>query len=427
MLAHVFAMVRTAEIFPDPHTGNDMRSVDNPSEMHVGERPRPIDQIQSADASRIAARFHAKVRPALKAFLASSPRAVDLAQVFPGAAYTIAAQAVPANDLERAKRFVADGAPLREVARTLGLPLWLRRLPPEAFRGQTAALPSSEMFTRRIANQLPVPVSESAFWLASVAFGTRACDEYFALWLASQRIFSDAHRDPDRLFAVLAAYAWFSGADRTKGHALIVTPWRPEMAFDTAICAAKTWLNRIRLTLQLRDGAVTDAWLQPADVQGLRFQPLLTATDILAEARAMQNCADQYSDRVSRDKCRLFSIRRRGVRVATLEIGPHAREPHMLTINQLKARHNLPAAIEVWQAAYAWLAGQDALRRAPDPAVPDRPLNAAAWTSLMQPYRTAKDGARWLPGKATCESFAMLDANMADLARRGGVSSWLFT
>lgn len=391
----------------------------------VRRKPAAIAQTQAG--AEIAARFHTKVRSAIRSFVASSPRAADLANVFPAAAYVIASKAAPLPDLDRAQRLTLEGAPLREVARTLGLPLWLRRLPPEAFRSAPGAVPSSEMFTRRIANHLPVPASESAFWLTSVTFAAKACDEYFALWLASQRIFMDQHRDPDRLFSVLAAYAWFSSADRTRGNSLIVTPWRPEMAFDTAVCAAKSWLNRVRLTLQLRDGVVTDTWLTPGEVNGLSFLPLLNANEILAESRAMQNCADQYSDRVARDKCRLFSVRRRGVRVATLEIGPHAREPHMLAINQLKARHNLPAAGEIWQTAHAWLATQTELRRPPQPASPDRALNAAAWASLMQPYRVAKDGARWLPAKPTLEAFALLDNYMADLARRGGVSSWLFT
>lgn len=396
------------------------------------DAPVPVRQKQTAPAptyadSEIAARFNPQVRPALRRFIASSPRAVDLAHVFPGAAYVIASKGVAAPEIEKAKRLTLEGAPLRDVARTLGLPLWLRRLPPEAFRTALSPLPASEMFTRRIANHLPVPAAESAFWLSSVGFAAKACDEYFALWLAGQRIFMDRHRDPERLFAILAAYAWFSGAERTRGHNLIVTPWRPEMAFDTAVCAAKSWLNRVRLTLQLREGVVTDAWLMPGEVHGLTFNPLLSAAEILAEARAMQNCADQYSDRLARDKCRLFSVRRRGIRVATLEIGPHAREPHMLAINQLKARHNLPAAGEIWQTAHAWMATQPDLRRTPPLTVPDRPLNAAAWSALLQPYRTAKSGARWLAAKPTAEAFEGLDRHMADLARRGGVSSWLFT
>ncbi len=99
----------------------------------------------------------------------------------------------------------------------------------------------------------------------------------------------------------------------------------------------------------------------------------------------------------------------------------------MLTITQLKARHNMPAPSEVWQGAYAWLAGQRDLRRVPVLAPPERALNADTWQSLMLPYRSSRSGAPWLPEPLSTAAFGALDANLCDLARRGGVSSWLFT
>ena len=103
------------------------------------------------------------------------------------------------------------------------------------------------------------------------------------------------------------------------------------------------------------------------------------------------------------------------------------REPGVLDIVQLKARHNLPAPLEVWQAAHAWMASQKGLRRAPPLVLPTRPLDGAQWAALMQPYRAMKGGAEWLPTNLSLSSLATLDSDMADLARRAGVSSWLFT
>ena len=66
------------------------------------------------------------------------------------------------------------------------------------------------------------------------------------------------------------------------------------------------------------------------------------------------------------------------------------REAGVLAISQLKARHNMPAAIEVWQAAHAWLASQKELRRPPRSAT-RRPIDAAAtWEGLMLAYRAEK-------------------------------------
>ena len=175
-------------------------------------------------------------------------------------------------------------------------------------------------------------------------------------------------------------------------------PWRPEIAFDTALCAAKSWLNRMRLMLQLGPGVLTDPWLSGGQVRGFTFVPLLDRMEILAEARAMQNCADQYAERLADDRCRLFSIRREREHIATLEIGPHAREAGMLAITQLKARHNMAAPLDVWQAAYAWLAAQSGLRRLPPRIPPERQLDNDAWTpahgALPRAHAAARRGSR---------------------------------
>lgn len=383
-------------------------------------------QSEAPDLAPFIRRFDPSRRASIRRLVNSSPRAADLALVFPGALYAIADDTSTSDTRRKALELVLEGAALRDVAQALELPLWLRRLPPEAFSGPIGPLPASETFARRIANQLPSAAEDCAFWLKSVTFGAYACDESFALWLARQPVYSEPG-DPARLFGLLAAYAWYSQAELSRAHGLIVVPWRPEMSLDTAICAAKSWLNRIRLVLQLGPGAITDTWLEPGDVQTFSFLPLIEQSQILAESRAMQNCADQYADRLARDKCRLFSIRRRGLRVATLEIGPHPREAGVLAINQLKARHNMPASAEVWQAAHAWLGTQKDLKRAATLNPPYRPLDGDAWHSLTAAYRISRHGAPWLPNMLDADTLAALDADIATLARRAGVTSWLFT
>jgi hypothetical protein len=110
-----------------------------------------------------------------------------------------------------------------------------------------------------------------------------------------------------------------------------------------------------------------------------------------------------------------------------LEIGQHTREGGVLAINQLKARHNMAASSDVWQAAYGWMASQTGLRRLPPLAMPESTWDQHAWWSLLAPYRNAHEGAPWFDPTASHLVFAGLDADLTDLARRGGVSSWLFT
>ncbi len=396
----------------------------------LDRRSSAVRRRESADLpdalEQIASRFPQTVRREVRRLMRTSARVADLALVFPGLLYALAARRGPSAARLNALSLIENGAQLKAVARALDVPMWLRRLPPEAFDRLALDLPASETFARRIAGRLPRDKSASAFWLQSVAFAHRACHEDFAIWLANQPIFDDPG-DTEKLLSVLSAYAWYSAKPESEAYNLIVVPWRPEIAFDTALCAAKSWFNRMRLVLQLSTGALSDTWLKPGTALGYTFEPLLTHTEILAEAQAMQNCADQYAERLVREKCRLFSVKRNGQRIATLEVGQHQREATVLAVNQLKARHNMAASAEVWQAAYAWMSSQYALKRLPPMAVAERTWDQAAWRSLIQPYRQAHGGAPWLDKDASSLLFGGLDADLCDLARRGGVSSWLFT
>ena len=390
---------------------------------HRQPRPRVARLPPSLEAQ--VSRFNAPVRRELRRLIRTSPRFADLVEVFPGAAFAIASRQVSSLARAQVLEQIHEGAPLKTIARKLELPMWLRRLPPEAFEQPLANVPGSEAFTRRIASRLPENNRQASFWLESVTFAAEAAHEDFAIWIADQPIYAD-RGEPHRILAVLAAYAWFSCCN-AKANEYIIVPWRPEIAFDTAICAAKSWLNRLRLVMQLEAGALADSWLEAGEVEGYRFVPLIDREALLVEAQAMQNCADQYADRLAREKCRLFSIQKSNAHVATLEIGPHARETGVLTITQLKARHNMPASIEIWQAAYGWMAQQSGLKRLPPMVAPDRPFNEKMWRSMMGPYRKSKNGAPWLPQRLSQSSFAKLDMDICDLARRAGVTSWLFT
>lgn len=376
---------------------------------------------------RAVQRFAPAARREIRRIIKACPRAGDLCETFPGILYVLAAGSISASERADTLSAIEAGVPLKNVARRLGLPMWLRKLPAEAFVGDLSGpLPQSPSFTRQIAHRLPRTTRESPTWLQAVVCAHEACGEDFAIWLAQQRIFEEDFA-ARRALAILAAYAWHSGRPDTDAFKLIVVPWRSEIAFDTALCAAKSWFNRIRLVLQLPKGALLDSWLRPGTAQGYSFEPLLDSDCLLKEATEMHNCADQYAERLISERCRLFGVRRGGVPIATLEIGPHMRENGVLTINQLKGRHNLAAPLEVWQAAYAWMAQQTDLCRLPNLNPRPRTWDQSAWSSLMASYRNAHAGAPWFDPTASHLGFASLNADLTELARRGGVSSWLFT
>ena len=100
---------------------------------------------------------------------------------------------------------------------------------------------------------------------------------------------------------------------------------------------------------------------------GLHFVALRTAEEFIREAAAMDNCLDQFADRLEQGSSRVFSIRKNGRSVADLEIGAHDEEPSMPAVRQLRGPRNRRARPQLWQAAYAWLGAQDVRRHLPPP------------------------------------------------------------
>lgn len=381
----------------------------------------------SEDLRRQILRFPKPARTPIRKLIRICPRAGDLAETFPGLLHVLACGELPSDAHLHAIDLLDDGAQLKVVARAVNLPMWVRRLPPEAFDRPLRQIPSSNNFTRRIGARLPVRAKDSAAWLDAVCFANRAAGEDFALWLARQRSACHDGNIVDRT-AILAAYAWHACNPETPAHTLVLSHWRPEMMLQTAVCAAKYWFNRLMLHVYAPEGSIIDPWLEPAHIDGYDFVPLTSAAELLQESQAMSNCADQFGFPIFTNRCRLFSIRNGPRRLATLQIANHHREKNVLSIVQLKARFNAPAPIEVWQAAYRWMAAQSRLL---DPQAmhlpsPLRP-SGAIWQRQLSDYRDATGGAPWLPTEPTAAAIERLENGLAGLARDCGVRSWLFT
>ena len=292
--------------------------------------------------------------------------------------------------LERALRNQI-GAPLKSVARILGIPMWLRKLPPEAFGVLSADLPQSPAFSRQIAHRLPRDPKESKAWLKAVQFAAGACGEDFSVWLAGQPIFETDFDQTARSRCSPPTLGSRASRKRAPPSSLSC-PGGPRSR-STPPCARPRAGSTACASCCSSGRRLTDPWLKPGTALGYTFVPLISSQAILEEARAMHNCADQYAERLVRENCRLFSIRRDRLRIATLEIGPHAREGGVLAVTQLKARHNMAVSADVWQAAYAWMSSQAGLKRLPPIATPERSWDQPAWWAILAPYRNAHGGA----------------------------------
>jgi hypothetical protein len=147
------------------------------------------------------------------------------------------------------------------------------------------------------------------------------------------------------------------------------------------------WRRRVDLACLLGDG-IESPWLSPGTVGKYEFVALQTLNDFMSESRAMNNCLDQYADRLGTGLIRVFSIRVDGKRIADLEVGPIS-SLGLPAIVQIKAANNRQAPPGAWQAAQQWLESQSlgGLPRRPGPVRTDGYQNVAFWTPYLE----------WLP------------------------------
>ena len=217
-------------------------------------------------------RFPLRHRPAVKAMAERHLRLADLAITFPALLFALA---VPRSGFDSTPIIgaVIAGAPLRDLALQVGLPMWSRKLMPEAFEGPLDALPDGDVVGRQIANHLPHSPKLAPRWLQAVChvwvWGTPAA----AVWVARE-ISRDAASVREADLNLVSLYAWFSAADLTFAGKLIEKAWQPELRFSTALRYAQGWLDDITVRA-LFGGRRIDPWLASGVVDGFEFHPLI--------------------------------------------------------------------------------------------------------------------------------------------------------
>ncbi len=272
-----------------------------------------------ADLTQTIQRFAQPLHQRLRRLARTSNGARDLLTSFPAAAVALASARSASHNHTLALALVEDGASLRRIADALGLPHWLRRLPPEAIGAelpQRALLPpDDETFGRKILNALPSAFPADHSWLDMIALARSRCDDEFAVWLSASS--GDAAVSSARV-CVLAAYAWFSNQPALHQHGRITRRWTSRSPFACALTSARLWLAHILLKLRAEDRVAAPA-VQAIDFAGFRFEPLETAEALAAEGRAMRHCVGDYATKVALGVSHIYGMRKAGRRVATVE------------------------------------------------------------------------------------------------------------
>jgi hypothetical protein len=343
-------------------------------------------------------RYHPRFQGMVRALAMRHSRIADLAVSFPALLFALAVPR-PGLDPARALARVIAGHALAEAAAAADVPLWLRKLPPEALTRPIPRLPDGELFRRQIANHLPRSPKLAPIWLQVVADVAEIAHEQAAVWIARELGRDEPRRVNHARLRLISLWAWFSRQPATFAHELIERPWSPEMRIGPALAAAEHWRTIVALHVSLGRRPITEMWLRTAEMAGYDFVPLASIAAISEEAKAMRNCLNTYGYNLAHNRSRLWSVRRNGERVATLRIACRYRDP-LLNIVELKSAGNADVPRELWWAARQWLHMHDLsqINMGKQPYWGTAPLDRATWLSLWRPYWLAKRRIpEWLP------------------------------
>jgi hypothetical protein len=307
------------------------------------------------------ARFAAAIRPAVARLADQDDRLADLAASFPALLHRLAVEP-RAQRSARAIAVVRAGGPLKAAASAAEMPLWARRLPPEAFGAATPDLPGGAIFSLRIANVLPTRRSAAA-WLAAVAEAARWGDDGAVLW-AARECAAPEDLTPEEA-RLVALHAWFAKRPSTCGGTLAEGRWSHGVGRAAAIEQARGWLERVETFLALGDDPV-DPWLEGGTIDGFEIVAVADRKALQEEAAAMKNCLMSFAWSLARGYERVFSVRQEGRRLATFSIY-YPEEAPFPQIDELRGPQNEPAPPEVWFAVRRWLSVQSPTRGEPKP------------------------------------------------------------
>lgn len=361
------------------------------------------------DARAQILRFDASVRARVEALSRAHAYFEDLLWSFPAALVALARDEPCPVRAADAATLVRAGAPLAAIARALDIPLWLRVLPPEAYRGAIPKLPDGADFAQRITNFLPGEAQSSARWLAFVAAVDTVCDESFALWAAQRFAQFDAAALPDEI-AGIGLFAWFSSRPGLEASALMLKPFTAEAEPREAVTQALDWLEHLEFPLNgaPRIALSTDCAL----IDEFEFIQLRTAEDVLEEAQNMHNCLGTYAGVLAHGRDQVWSVRKSGVRIACLHIQFEDDGGGVPVLVQIKDPHNIGVEAPVLRASYRWPLSWPEMRVRMADVFRGGAATHVNYRRLMKPYWLAKGRRDWLPIADIAEPFSQVRAGL---------------
>jgi hypothetical protein len=339
------------------------------------------------DAVKIARRFRFRFRYSIYRAAALSPRALQLAAVFPALALAIFSDCYSSafpygatldnfrrlESLRRdAMRLVDSGAPLKMIADLMCVPMAVRKIKPGA---ADLALSVINAFgdQRLIHAYMPFSLPKMTLWLRCIKISEDAGPEFIE-WIAKHSL--EIGRAPFEVINFLIDVKdWVRACHRasdpihifkanpfhneSRGEQFVVRPFNPGMSLKTVTRLSSDWHEAVANNMSGPCYEFPEPWLRDGTSCGYEIAPLVTAADLYREGHTMHHCVGSYADLARQGEAYFYSVRNGTESIATLEL---VRRGESVRLGQIRGPCNGEVPNVVIRAVKAWLRSQPEVR-----------------------------------------------------------------
>jgi hypothetical protein len=277
-----------------------------------------------------------------------------------------------ANLVSEAKRLVEDGAPLRKIAKLMGVPMAFQRVKPGAASLALAVVDAFED-PRRIDAHMPESLTQMKLWLKCIDLAQNVGQD-FVQWTSRYATEIGGSRDevvsilediadwvlachrasvlPPVRQAILEGWEWPFG---TQGEQFVHRGFNRDMSFATVTKLSADWHEAVAANMTGRDFEFPEPWCPGGTSGGFDIIPITSAAGLYREGKLMHHCAGIYVGQVHSGRCYIFSVRKDGAPLATLQL---VRIEADVMVGQLRGACNAKPSKLVLRAVDSWLRAQ---------------------------------------------------------------------
>jgi hypothetical protein len=337
-----------------------------------------LEAAAEPNALALARRFRFHQRYEIYRATAASHRALQFTNVFPAlglAIFGLGSSRAKVNLVPEAKRLVEAGAPLRKIAELMSVPMAFRSVKPGAAH---LALDVVDAFEdpRFIDAHMPESLKEMKVWLRSI-YLAHSVGPDFVQW--TSRHATELGGSRDEVISILGDIAdWVRACYRAsvpphirkailgdqrslsaQGEQFVHRQFNADMSLATITKLSADWHDAVAGNMTGPRYEFPEPWCPGGVSGGFDIVPITSSSDLYRDGKLLHHCAGTYAERVHSGQCYIFSVRKDGALLATLEL---VRSKAGVGIGQLRGACNAKAPKEVLRAVNSWLRAQRVFR-----------------------------------------------------------------